>query len=116
MNRQEILKSLRLSPFFATMPRQERLSSVERLATRCQYLGIPADERPALDHPKSFHSLPAPSVKGGKNMPYLIDSTERLKKAGKRLSAMGLEERYERVLILAREFLTAKACAHYQSL
>ena len=48
-------------------------------------------------------------------MPYLIDSTERLKKAGKRLSAMGLEERYERVLSLAREFLTAKACAHHQS-
>ena len=28
---------------------------------------------------------------------------------------MSLEERYERVLILAREFLTAKACAHHQS-
>lgn len=48
-------------------------------------------------------------------MPYQIDSTERLKKAEKRLSAMSLEERYERVLILAREFLTAKAHAHHQS-
>ena len=68
MNRQEILKSFRLSPFFEDMPRQERLSSVERLAIRCRYLGIPASERPVLDHPKSFHSLPAPSMKGEKHV------------------------------------------------
>ena len=42
-------------------------------------------------------------------MSNLNKTTVHLKKAGERLSRLSLEERYERVLALARQFLTAKA-------
>ncbi|MBW2622434.1 MAG: hypothetical protein JRD68_05975 [Deltaproteobacteria bacterium] len=46
-------------------------------------------------------------------MSNLNETTERLKKAGERLSRLSFEERYERVLALARQFLTAKVNVGY---
>jgi len=41
------------------------------------------------------------------------ETMERLKKASQRISHLSMEERYERVLTLARQFLTAKANVGY---
>jgi hypothetical protein len=51
-----------------------------------------------------------------KKMSDLNETTERLKKAGERLSRLSFEERYERVLVLARQFLAAKANVGYSYL
>ncbi len=40
MGRQEIIDSLKLSPFYASMSRAEKQSAVEMLEARCQALGL----------------------------------------------------------------------------
>ncbi len=40
MGRQDIIDSLKLSPFYSSMSRAEKQSTVEMLEARCQALGL----------------------------------------------------------------------------
>jgi len=56
MQRQDIIESLRLSPFYRSLSRAERHSTVEMLEGRCQALGLSTRAQPASGFQQNYQN------------------------------------------------------------